>query len=141
MPGYSRAAIVTARRPGGMDLSADPSLDAWRGLVDLERLAAWMDARGLERGPIEEAARPPGGTQNILLKFRRGARWFMLRRPPLAAHMNGSETMRREARVLGALAETDVPHPRLIAGCPRSEERRVGKECVSTGRSRWSPYH
>src|SRR3546814_15995962 len=23
----------------------------------------------------------------------------------------------------------------------RSEERRVGKECVSTGRSRWSRYH
>src|SRR3546814_3852527 len=23
----------------------------------------------------------------------------------------------------------------------RSEERRVGKECVSTRRSRWSPYH
>src|SRR3546814_17675698 len=23
----------------------------------------------------------------------------------------------------------------------RSEERRVGKECVSTGRSRWWPYH
>src|SRR3546814_13203350 len=23
----------------------------------------------------------------------------------------------------------------------RSEERRVGKECVSRGRSRWSPYH
>src|SRR3546814_11946529 len=23
----------------------------------------------------------------------------------------------------------------------RSEERRVGKECVRTGRSRWSPYH
>src|SRR3546814_18609768 len=27
------------------------------------------------------------------------------------------------------------PHDR------RSEERRVGKECVSTCRSRWSPYH
>src|SRR3546814_5736794 len=28
-------------------------------------------------------------------------------------------------------------------GCKlrRSEERRVGKECVSTCRSRWSPYH
>src|SRR3546814_16677043 len=25
--------------------------------------------------------------------------------------------------------------------CGRSEERRVGKECVSTCRSRWSPYH
>src|SRR3546814_4107783 len=29
-----------------------------------------------------------------------------------------------------------VDRPRL-----RSEERRVGKECVSTCRSRWSPYH
>src|SRR3546814_4069392 len=28
-----------------------------------------------------------------------------------------------------------------ILPCSRSEERRVGKECVSTGRSRWSPYH
>src|SRR3546814_16199898 len=25
--------------------------------------------------------------------------------------------------------------------CHRSDERRVGKECVSTCRSRWSPYH
>src|SRR3546814_14068838 len=30
----------------------------------------------------------------------------------------------------------------LRRGVPhRSEERRVGKECVSTGRSRWSRYH
>src|SRR3546814_18040716 len=28
-----------------------------------------------------------------------------------------------------------------IAAAVRSEERRVGKECVSTCRSRWSPYH
>ena len=28
-----------------------------------------------------------------------------------------------------------------VAGGARSEERRVGKECVSTCRSRWSPYH
>src|SRR3546814_20235147 len=26
-------------------------------------------------------------------------------------------------------------------GHPRSEARRAGKECVSTCRSRWSPYH
>ena len=26
-------------------------------------------------------------------------------------------------------------------GCPRSEERRVGKECEDLCRSRWSPYH
>src|SRR3546814_19657268 len=29
--------------------------------------------------------------------------------------------------------------PGMVAS--RSEERRVGKECVSTCRSRWSPYH
>src|SRR3546814_13898864 len=29
----------------------------------------------------------------------------------------------------------------VLAGEVRSEERRVGKECVSTCRSRWSPYH
>src|SRR3546814_1294533 len=29
----------------------------------------------------------------------------------------------------------------LRAYSTRSEERRVGKECVSTCRSRWSPYH
>src|SRR3546814_1250200 len=28
-----------------------------------------------------------------------------------------------------------------LYGQKRSEERRVGKECVSTCRSRWSPYH
>src|SRR3546814_11263928 len=33
------------------------------------------------------------------------------------------------------------PHPnRVDLLLPRSEERRVGKECVSTCRSRWSPY-
>src|SRR3546814_13710299 len=29
----------------------------------------------------------------------------------------------------------------LVKNEARSEERRVGKECVSTCRSRWSPYH
>src|SRR3546814_20968975 len=37
---------------------------------------------------------------------------------------------------LYAFRETFVGHPPL-----RSEERRVGKECVSTFRSRWSPFH
>src|SRR3546814_13091580 len=34
-------------------------------------------------------------------------------------------------------AERDVE---AVGGEERSEERRVGKECGSTGRSRWSPY-
>src|SRR3546814_3777018 len=45
---------------------------------------------------------------------------------------------------------TTSPPPELAAGAlqavrflkgQRSEERRVGKECVSTCRSRWAPYH
>src|SRR3546814_5542814 len=46
-------------------------------------------------------------------------------------------------------ARTGIDLPQKIAGnigkplhaVARSEERRVGKECVSTCRSRWSPYH
>src|SRR3546814_5945248 len=33
------------------------------------------------------------------------------------------------------------PHARVEQLPDRSEERRVGKECVSTCRSRWSPDH
>src|SRR3546814_19757065 len=39
-----------------------------------------------------------------------------------------------------ALFDTDITQGVTVGG-PRSEERRVGKECVSTCRSRWSPYH
>src|SRR3546814_14497244 len=40
------------------------------------------------------------------------------------------------------VANAVVADPALLANiCVRSEERRVGKECVSTCRSRWSPYH
>src|SRR3546814_13111960 len=34
-----------------------------------------------------------------------------------------------------------IVNPEPLKGGARSEERRVGKECVSTCRSRWSPYH
>src|SRR3546814_18837392 len=34
-----------------------------------------------------------------------------------------------------------APWSLLGISMARSEERRVGKECVSTGRSRWSPDH
>src|SRR3546814_5414171 len=46
-----------------------------------------------------------------------------------------------------AAQREQAPSPRelCLAGvcinAYRSEERRVGKECVSTCRSRWSPYH
>jgi aminoglycoside phosphotransferase (APT) family kinase protein len=86
--------------------------------VDLAILDAWMDEQGLPSGEIGLVDRLVGGTQNILLRFERGGRHYVLRRPPLHKRPNSDETMRREARVLAALKGTDVPHPGLIAACP-----------------------
>src|SRR3546814_13042317 len=47
----------------------------------------------------------------------------------------GSATDRDPQSLLGACAKA------RRRGAGRSEERRVGKECVRTCRSRWSPYH
>src|SRR3546814_8467142 len=54
----------------------------------------------------------------------------------------GQFVLEDEARLVGRCS---IPLP-LFQGMQqyplvRSEERRVGKECVSTCRSRWSPYH
>lgn len=89
--------------------------------VDLDTLARWMDARGLGVGPLAEASLITGGTQNVLLRFTRAGRTFVLRRPPVHKRANSDETMRREARVLAALAGSDVPHPGLIAAEPDPE--------------------
>ncbi|WP_396271731.1 phosphotransferase family protein [Hyphomonas sp.] len=85
--------------------------------VDLAALANWMDAQGLGSGPLNDVQRLAGGTQNILLKFSRAGRSYVLRRPPPVLRANSNETMRREARMLAALKGTNVPHPELIAAC------------------------
>src|SRR3546814_1666322 len=43
--------------------------------------------------------------------------------------------------VSSAYSKQFAQEMRLQSSFDRSEERRVGKECVSTCRSRWSPYH
>src|SRR3546814_17468112 len=46
------------------------------------------------------------------------------------------------AKQVSELVRRDFQIPQAGDGTEdRSEERRVGKECVSTCRSRWSPYH
>lgn len=93
----------------------------WETLVPLTALSHWMDARDLGGGPIEHPRLLPGGTQNILLRFARAGREYVLRRPPKHLRANSNETMRREARVLAALAGTDVRHPALIAASPEED--------------------
>src|SRR3546814_15813247 len=70
--------------------------------------------------------------------------------PELELHLRLQREVRRRGfvtslelePVVGAAAiEADgQQHERGVAR-DRSEERRVGKACVSTCRSRWSPYH
>lgn len=90
--------------------------EAWRELVDLDRLAGWMDDRGLGRGPLVDPRPLGGGTQNILLRFDRGDGRYVLRRPPRTPRPESDEVMRREMRMLAALAGSDVPHPEFVAG-------------------------
>src|SRR3546814_7786186 len=51
----------------------------------------------------------------------------------------------RAAPARAVLARSRLPrqmrYRRRLGKGGRSEERRVGQECVSTCRSRWSPYH
>src|SRR3546814_11340419 len=53
------------------------------------------------------------------------------------ASSHGLSQYRTEGLPVQAAAFTNFSRDHL----DRSEERRVGKECVSTCRSRWSPYH
>ena len=47
---------------------------------------------------------------------------------------NQGEEMKEYSTSLGGILS-------MMASSARSEERRVGKECTSWCRSRWSPYH
>ena len=77
-----------------------------------------MDLRGLGHGAIQSPVLLGGGTQNILLRFTRSDRAYVLRRPPRHLRSTSNNTMRREMRMLAALAGSKVPHPALIAACP-----------------------
>lgn len=85
--------------------------------VDLNQLNGWMKQEGLGNGTIDDVRLLAGGTQNILVRFRSGDRDYVLRRPPVHVRDNSNETMRREARVLAALAGSKVPHPALLGAC------------------------
>jgi len=78
--------------------------------VDLDVLARWMDGEGLGAGPLENVEAIAGGTQNVLLRFRRGERSYVFRGPPPHKRANSDETMRRVERDLD-LEDTrlDVP--------------------------------
>ena len=98
-------------REQGIAAGIDP------GLLDFGILADWMDGQGLPGGPFSGISVLAGGTQNILVRFRRGHGDYVLRRPPPHLRPKSNDALRREARVLAALKGSDVPHPGFVAGC------------------------
>ena len=98
-------------------------------LVDVDALGAWMDAQGLPAGPITDVEALAGGTQNLLMRFSRGGRAYVLRRGPRHLRRASNQVMRREAQVLQALAGQDVPHPAFVAG-PGEPDTGVAGDAV-----------
>ncbi|MGY4100798.1 phosphotransferase family protein [Nocardia sp. R16R-3T] len=77
-----------------------------------------MDEQGLPAGEFEQVTALGGGTQNIMLRFARGGRHYVLRRGPKHLRAKSNDVIRREARLLGALDGTGVRAPTVIAACP-----------------------
>lgn len=86
-------------------------------MENLHAVADWMSRQGLGEGPLEDVRTISGGTQNVMLRFTRSGREYVLRRGPLHLRPRSNNVILRETRVLAALAGSDVPHPRLIATC------------------------
>lgn len=85
--------------------------------MDTDQLAAWLDAEGLEVGRPIAYEQIVGGRSNVMFRLTRGdARW-VLRRPAKIAIERANEGMRREFRILAALAGSGVPHPEVVRLC------------------------
>jgi aminoglycoside phosphotransferase (APT) family kinase protein len=86
--------------------------------VALDRLAPWFAEH------VDDASGAPltaefiaGGRSNLTYAISDGTRSWVLRRPPLGHVVATAHDMGREYRVIGALAATDVPVPRVHAFC------------------------
>jgi len=78
--------------------------------VDVMRLTAWLDERGIANTAPLALERLPGGRSNLTFRVEdaNGHR-MVLRRPPFSGVLPSAHDMAREHRVQHALAATDVP--------------------------------
>jgi aminoglycoside phosphotransferase (APT) family kinase protein len=85
--------------------------------ADLEALAPWFAAHvDADGGPLT-ATLIAGGRSNLTYLVTNGVHEWVLRRPPLGHVIETAHDMRREFRVISALAGTDVPVPTALAFC------------------------
>jgi aminoglycoside phosphotransferase (APT) family kinase protein len=87
-------------------------------LANVPRLTEWLDAHvpELGKGPLQTELLS-GGTSNVVLTLDRGDKPMVLRRPPAVPPPGAEKGVLREARILTALNQTDVPHPVCHGSC------------------------
>jgi aminoglycoside phosphotransferase (APT) family kinase protein len=108
-------------------------------VIDLDRLATWMDDHGLPgKGEPIEHRFLSGGSQNEIYEIRRGDEVCVIRIPPPAAPANRDDGILREWRIIEALAGTDVPHTPAVAMC--EDQSVLGRAFYLMGLvDGWSP--
>src|SRR3546814_13361280 len=84
---------------------------------------------------------PSGGTDAAITAFVKGARYDKMMEGfgGVGVHVTSPDELSRAVNEAIDSGRPTLIHP--VIDEKRSEGRRVGKECVSTCRSRWSPYH
>ncbi|RBY86838.1 phosphotransferase family protein [Blastococcus sp. TF02A-26] len=85
--------------------------------LDVGRLTAWLDSRGLGTGAPLEHRFLSGGAQNEIFEIRRGDLHAALRMPPVSAPASRDEGIVREWRIIEALDGSAVPHTPAVALC------------------------
>ena len=87
-------------------------------MIDVQRLAAWMDDAGLPgKGAPLEHRFLSGGSQNEIYELRRDGERCVIRMPPATAPADRDAGILREWRIIEALDGTEVPHTPAIAVC------------------------
>src|SRR3546814_1732329 len=96
-----------------------------------------------------------GVSINMVVFFFKQKTAYEMRISDWSSDVCSSDLVGLRASITGEIVmeEVEIPADQMLPGVQglrgpftclnsaRSEERRVGKECVSTCRSRWSPYH
>ena len=149
--GAGRASLLRRTRPLRHPLSSPPGGAGPGAPMPPRRAASWC-----EHGRTCRQAEGPEGTPGTLLTCQRlkgpgrpggglqagGGRDLRIYTPLGAA--GGGSVRPAAARAPSPNPESDPGSAAFRSGSAhscRSEERRVGKECLRLCRSRWSPYH
>src|SRR3546814_12143470 len=116
-----------------------PYTTLFRSREFVQKLPGLIDRLDSTLAKLDSAA---GGADQILSENRGAIRSFANDGlSQLGPTLGELRTLIRDLRRISDRLEGNPSRFLLGRDGPSSEERRVGKECVSTCRSRWSPYH